>query len=344
MTTTLNFVQKNVNLKPMNTLGVEAYAHFFAEIQSVEALRALLQDHTYSTMQKFILGEGSNVLFTQDFPGIVIQNRLKGIEVVKEDAESVYVKVGAGENWHEFVMYCIQHQYYGVENLSLIPGTVGAAPIQNIGAYGVELQDVFHEVEALRLADATIETFDKAHCQFGYRDSVFKNKYKDQYIILSLTLRLSKIPTFHLEYGAIKETLAAMHVNEVTIKAVSDAVILIRRSKLPDPKQIGNAGSFFKNPIIPETQFSTLKNAFPDLPSFATNNKDEVKIPAAWLIEQCGFKGKRFGDVGVHEKHALILTNYGKGTGQELYALSKKIQEAVQQQFGVLLNPEVNLI
>lgn len=344
MTLASQTIQQRVNLKSMNTFGVEAVARYFVNVQTKDQLKNILLHEDFKALPKFILGEGSNVLFTQDYPGLAIHNQIKGIQVLSEDEQYVFVKVGAGESWHQFVLYCLQHDYAGIENLSLIPGTVGAAPIQNIGAYGVELKDTFFELEAMHIATGETKIFTLEECQFGYRDSVFKNAFKNQYVILSVTLRLNKIPSFHIEYGPIQETLEAMHITQLTIQAISDAVVHIRQTKLPDPKQLGNAGSFFKNPIIEEAQYDQLKKSFPGLPSYVTQQRGYVKIPAAWLIEQCDFKGKRFGDVGVHEKHALVLVNYHQGTGKALLTLARNIQETVHRKFGVMLNPEVNFI
>lgn len=344
MTSSNLLIKQNVSLKTFNTFGIESKASLFIQVKNKQQFRQLLADESARGMEKLVLGQGSNVLFTQDYPGLVIQNAIKGIQLLSENDDHVCIQIGAGENWHEFVMYCIQHDLYGIENLSLIPGTVGAAPIQNIGAYGVELKDVFLQLEAINLADGAIRIFNHDDCQFGYRDSVFKNAYKNKYAILSVTLQLNKKPIFHIDYANIKETLADMKVTELSIKAISDAVIKIRRSKLPDPTQLGNAGSFFKNPIIQDSRFKELRLRFPNLPSFATEKQDAIKISAAWLIEQCGWKGKRFGNIGVYDKQALILVNYGNGSGAEIKELARNIQGSVREKFGVLLDPEVNFI
>lgn len=337
-------IRQDACLKSFNTFGIDAKARYFTSVQSIHDFNLLLSDPSFQSIPKLILGDGSNILFTQDYLGLVIKNEIKGIQILSEDDEHVYIKVGAGENWHDFVMYCIERGYSGIENLSLIPGTVGAAPIQNIGAYGVELCDVFCELEAVHLSDGTLQTFSRTECQFGYRDSVFKNKFKNQYAILSVTIRLSKKPKFCVEYGNVRETLEIMQVKELSSRAVSDAVIHIRRSKLPDPKQLGNAGSFFKNPIISHAQFVALQNQFPTIPHFSTPNTDEIKIPAAWLIEQCGWKGKRLGEIGVYDKQALILVNYGAGTGASIQKLAQDIQQSVQEKFAIDLMPEVNFV
>lgn len=337
-------IQQNIDLSPFNTFGIHARARYFSAIHSLEDLSTLLQDPRYKSVPKLILGGGSNILFTQDFDGLVIKNEIIGIETVSEDADHIWLKVGAGQNWHEFVLYCVAHGLGGVENLSLIPGTVGAAPIQNIGAYGVELKDVFHELEAVRLADGEIEVFNADSCQFGYRESVFKSIYKNQFVITSVTLRLDKNPVFNTSYDALQKTLKEKNVTQLSLKDISDAVIQIRRSKLPDPKEIGNAGSFFKNPIIPEAQFIELKKQFPNVAHFATESSEFTKISAGWLIEQCGWKGRRIGEVGVYDKQALVIVNYGAGTGAEIQNLVKQIQKSVFDKFDVNLTPEVNLI
>lgn len=337
-------IKQDINLKPFNTFGIEAQANYFAQIHSKHELQELLSEKSMRNLDKIILGQGSNLLFTRDYPGLVIQNVIKGIEVLSEDNKHIYLQVGAGENWHELVLYCIQHNYYGIENLSLIPGTVGAAPIQNIGAYGVELKDVFFQLEAMNLEDGSIRSFKNEECRFAYRDSVFKQEYKNKYAILSVILRLNKKPVFHVEYGNLKQILDEMNVEHLSIKAVSDAVIHVRRSKLPDPKQLGNAGSFFKNPIIQQSQFKELQMTHPSIPHFLTEKAELIKVPAGWLIEQCGWKGKRFGNVGVYDKQALILVNYGNGRGSEIKELAANIQASVQKEFGIQLDPEVNFI
>ncbi len=337
------FIQQQVSLTDFNTFGIGARARYFAIIKTKDELHSILSQDEFQKTPKLILGDGSNVLFTQHYDGLVIKNSIKGIDLIAEDDDHAWLKIGAGENWHDFVIHCIQQGYGGIENLSLIPGTVGAAPIQNIGAYGVEFGDVFSTLEAMNLKDGTIRTFTRDECQFGYRDSVFKNAYKDQYAILSVVLRLDKKPQFHLEYGNIQDTLQSMQIQDLSIKAISDAVIHIRKSKLPDPKQLGNAGSFFKNPLISPSHFSELKKFFPNIPSFPSENSDAIKIPAAWLIEQCGWKGKRLGDAGVYEKQALILVSYNANNGAAILELAQKIQESVNEKFRVQLTPEVRV-
>jgi UDP-N-acetylmuramate dehydrogenase len=336
-------INQDVSLKPYNTFALDVNADFFTVISSTEELKNLLQHPDYKHLEKLYLGGGSNILLTQSFSGMVILNLIKGIEVVNEDEKHVWVKSGAGENWHELVMYCVANEYAGMENLSLIPGTVGAAPMQNIGAYGVEIKDTFESLEALNLTTLEVETFDAAACRFGYRESVFKHEKKGKYVIVNVTFRLDKTPTFHVEYGAIKDTLKEANVTELSIKAISDAVIQIRQSKLPNPVEIGNAGSFFKNPEIPKTQFAELKGLYSEMPSYPIND-DTVKVPAGWLIEQAGWKGKRFGEIGVHAKQALVLVNYGGGKGSDIKTLAFDIQDSVNQKFGIKLTPEVNFI
>lgn len=336
-------VQTNVSLKPYNTFGLEANAKYFVEVSSIEQLHSLLNDPTYQQMERLILGGGSNLLLTQDFEGIVIKIAIKGIEKIKENQEHTWLKVGAGEVWHHLVMYCVNHNYAGIENLSLIPGTVGAAPMQNIGAYGVEIKEVFESLEAVDIKTGLIRSFTKDECRFGYRESIFKHEAKGKYVIVNVNFRLSNTPVFHVAYGAIQDTLAAMNIGTLSIKAISDAVISIRQSKLPNPAEIGNAGSFFKNPEIPKEQYDLLKEKFPSIPAYPVNEKT-VKVPAGWLIEQAGWKGQRFGDVGVHTKQALVLVNYGGGKGNEIKELSQKIQNSIIKQFGIQLQAEVNFV
>jgi UDP-N-acetylmuramate dehydrogenase len=336
-------IQHNVSLSAYNTFGIHAHARFFSVIQSVHELQHLLNNPTYREVPKYILGGGSNVLFTEDYAGLILKNELKGIKSIAEDQDHVWMQAGAGENWHGFVEHCIGKSYGGVENLSLIPGTVGAAPMQNIGAYGVELKEVFHELEALNLKTAKIECFSNEQCRFAYRESIFKNTHRDQYIILNVTLKLHKKPEFNVSYHALQEVLKT-ETKDLTLKKVSDAVIQIRQSKLPDPKFIGNAGSFFKNPVISKKLFEELYLQFPTMPHFAQEQATEIKIPAAWLIEQCGWKGKRVGNVGVHDKQALILVNHGGGAGRDILDLAHRIQESVRQKFSISLSPEVNIL
>lgn len=336
-------VSENVLLRPYNTFGINAQARYFTSFAELQQLQAVLQDTRWQSLPRMILGGGSNILFTKDFDGLVLKNELKGITVIKEDDDYIYVKAGAGENWHRFVMYCIEHNYAGLENLSLIPGNVGASPMQNIGAYGVEIKDYFHELEAWHLQDNALVTFNNTDCAFGYRESVFKRQYKGQFVILSVTYRLLKKPRFNTSYGAIEQELQRMGVNGLSIRDISQAVINIRSSKLPDPAEIGNAGSFFKNPTVDAAQYTSLKNAHPGIVAYPVDN-GHYKLAAGWLIEQCGWKGFRKGDAGVHAKQALVLVNYGHATGQEIYQLSQQVLDSVTEKFGVELEREVNII
>jgi len=333
----------NFSLKPYNTFGINSNAKYFAVFSTFDELKELLLYKSKPENLKLILGGGSNILFTKNFDGFILKNELKGIELIKEDVNHFYVKVAAGENWHQFVLYCIHRNYAGVENLSLIPGNVGASAMQNIGAYGVEIKDVFESLEALNKGDNTIHTFSANDCAFGYRESLFKRKYKDQFVILNITFRLNKIPVFHTSYGGVKQELEKIGVTGLSIQAISQAVINIRSSKLPDPNKIGNAGSFFKNPVISYEVFEKLQHNYPDMPNYITGD-EYVKIPAAWLIEQCGWKGYRNGDAGVHINQPLVLVNYGNADGKEIYDLSEKIQQSVKAKFGIELEREVNII
>lgn len=337
--------QYNVSLKPYNSFGIEAFAAQFASFSSVTELKSLLEENRKAGQQLplLVLGGGSNILLTRNVDGIVLKNDIAGIEQVKEDEQNVYVKAGAGVNWHQLVLYCINNGLAGMENLSLIPGNVGASPMQNIGAYGVEIKDIFYELEALHIQDGNLVKFSLDDCMFGYRESVFKRKLKGQFIITSVTYRLNKVPVYNTSYGAIEQELAAMGVQELSIAAIAQAVINIRSSKLPNPAEIGNAGSFFKNPEVPNKQYQQLKQIHENIVGYPLAN-GQVKLAAGWLIEQCGWKGYRKGDAGCHAKQALVLVNYGKATGAEIYQLSTEIINGVQQKFGVLLEREVNII
>lgn len=336
-------VQQNVSLKPYNTFGLDENAGFLAIVSSIEDLDEIYQTGRFRSQKKMILGGGSNILFTRGFTGIVAKNEIRGIQIQNETEEDVLVSVGAGENWHQFVLWCVEHGYGGVENLSLIPGTVGAAPMQNIGAYGAELKEVFHSLEAYEIKSGKTVSFFKEDCKFGYRYSIFKGELRDEYVITKVFFKLSKKPVFNISYGAIKETLEQMGVDELTLKNVSQAVINIRQSKLPDPMDIGNAGSFFKNPIIERLHFEALEAEFDDIKSYPID-KDKVKIPAGWLIEKAGWKGYRDGYIGVHDKQALVLVNHGMGRGKDLFKLSNQIQKSIQTKFGIELEREVNVI
>lgn len=294
-------------------------------------------------LPRFVLGGGSNILLTKNVDGLVLKNEIGGIEIVKEDDDHIFVKAGGGVNWHQLVLYCVENGFAGAENLSLIPGNVGASPLQNIGAYGVEVKDIFHQLDAYHLAGKAGVQFSGEDCEFGYRESVFKRRYKGQFVITSVTYRLNKKPVFHTSYGAIQQELETMGITELSIKAISDAVIRIRSAKLPDPKQVGNAGSFFKNPVVEKKHFAGIQQTFPDAPAFPVD-EDHVKIPAGWLIEQCGWKGFRRGDAGCYAKQALVLVNYGKATGEEIYALSEEVLQSVKNRFGIELEREVNIV
>lgn len=339
-------VHQNFLLKKYNTFGIAAIAKYFATFSSSVELEEFLKSKK-NISPKMILGGGSNILFFKDYDGLVLKNEVPGINIIKEDDEYVYIKAGAGVKWHSFVMYCVDHNFGGVENLSLIPGSVGASPMQNIGAYGVEIRDVFFEMEAFNLNEKIIQKFSARDCEFGYRESIFKKKYKDKFAILTVTCRLKKDPVFNISYGAIEDELKKMHVHNLSIKAISDAVIKIRTSKLPDPEVIGNAGSFFKNPVVGSHELHKLHELqrFTDrkVPSYKTD-ENHFKIPAGWLVEQCGWKGFRKGDAGCYEKQALVLVNYGNVTGKEIYNLSEEIKISVKEKFGIELEREVNIL
>lgn len=333
-------IQTNFSLKNYNTFGIEAKAKEFVSVTSITELKEVLQLHN----DIFILGGGSNMLLTQDIPKLVVHLNLKGREIVEENENFAIVKAQAGENWHEFVLWCIDQNFGGIENLSLIPGNVGTTPIQNIGAYGVEIKDTMFSCEGLNLKSLEIETFSNAQCQFEYRESIFKNELKNQYIITSVCFKLTKKNhKVSTTYGAIETELEQQNIQNPTLKDISNAVIEIRQSKLPDPKELGNSGSFFKNPIISKEAYERAKAIHPEIPHYVVSDT-EVKVPAGWLIEQAGFKGKRFGDAGVHKNQALVLVNYGTATGAEIVNLSKNIQQTILEKFGIAIEAEVNII
>jgi UDP-N-acetylmuramate dehydrogenase len=338
-------IKENISLKNYNTFGIDVYAKYFTEFNNEIELAESLEYNKLPTANcpLLTLGGGSNILFTKNFDGFILKNEIKGIEVVNEDAEYVYVKAGAGENWHQFVLYCIDKNLGGVENLSLIPGNVGASPMQNIGAYGLEIKDVFFSLDAYHLADKKSVAFNLNDCAFGYRESVFKNKFRNQFIITNVTYKLKKQPIFNTSYGAIEQELEKMGITQLSIKAISDAVINIRSSKLPNPKEIGNAGSFFKNPEVEHSKFEILSSKFPGIVGYTLPNGN-VKLAAGWLIEKCGWKAYRNGDVGCHSKQALVLVNYGNAKGEDIYNLSTQIITSVKEKFGVVLEREVNII
>ena len=333
-------IHENISLKNYNTFGIDVIAKRFISVDSVYQLQQLLK------IEKdiFLISGGSNMLLTNDIEKLVVLIDIKGISIDREDNNDIYLTVNAGENWHEFVLWCVANNYGGIENLSLIPGNVGTCPIQNIGAYGVEVKDTISKVEAIEIETQKLVSFSNKACNFGYRNSVFKNELKGKYIITSVSFQLTKVEHhINTSYGAIETELTANNTNKPTLKNISDAVISIRKSKLPDPKEIGNSGSFFKNPVISKTHFLELQKEYPKIPSYKIS-ESEVKVPAGWLIEKSGFKGKRYGQFGVHEKQALVLVNYGDASGKDIYQLAQKIQETILTKFGISLEIEVNII
>jgi UDP-N-acetylmuramate dehydrogenase len=335
-------IQTNFSLQNYNTFGIEAKAREFVAVHNKLELRSILEH--YKSKKKFILGGGSNMLLTKDIDALVIHVDLKGKKIIKEDDNFAWVESQAGENWHEFVMWTIDQNFGGLENMSLIPGNVGTTPVQNIGAYGTEIKDTFDSCEAMTIENQEMKTFTKAECHFGYRESVFKNEAKDQYIITSVVFKLTKRNhKINTSYGDITAELAKNNITNPTLKDVSNAVIAIRKSKLPDPKELGNSGSFFKNPILLKSDFEKIHQQFPEMKYYEVS-ETEVKIPAGWLIEQAGFKGKRFGDAGIHKNQALVLVNYGNATGQEILDVSKNIQETIFKTYGIHIEAEVNVI
>jgi UDP-N-acetylmuramate dehydrogenase len=335
-------ISSNFDLKPYNTFGISSIAKSYAAFESLEELDELVKIHYSQPL--FILGGGSNILLTKDINATVLRNEIKGVSVVKESEEHVWLKSGAGEQWHELVLHCIDNGYGGLENLSLIPGSVGASPMQNIGAYGVEIKDVFESLEAYHLETGEVHQFNTQQCEFGYRESVFKRKLKGQYVIISVTFKLTKKNhVLKTSYGAIEDEFAARGISQPTIRDISNAVIAIRRSKLPDPKEIGNAGSFFKNPVVTRSILDQILQTHPNAPHYPLDDR-YVKIPAGWLIETAGWKGKTFEHYGVHKKQALVLVNYGGATGKEIYDLSTQILNDVEAKFGILLEREVNIL
>jgi UDP-N-acetylmuramate dehydrogenase len=335
-------ILNNISLKPFNTFGIDAAAKQFTSVSTIAGLKSVLAKNTEPNI--LVLGGGSNMLLTKDYNGLVININLKGISIQSEDDNSVIVKAMAGENWHDFVLWCLDHDFGGTENLSLIPGKVGTAPIQNIGAYGVELKDTFESCEALNLKNHDFKNFSNKDCKFGYRNSVFKLEKKGKYIITSVCFKLSKKNhKLNIKYGTITNELENNGILNPTIQDVSKAVIAIRESKLPNPKEIGNSGSFFKNPVILKSEFQKLIKNFPDMPNYAVSD-NEVKIPAGWLIEKSGFKGKQFGNYGVHKKQALVLVNYGGANGIDILNLSKLIQKTIKRLFNISIEAEVNIL
>jgi len=339
-------IRENISLKPFNTFGIEVRARRFAAFSTLEELRELLDrcegKEEKGNKRPLLLGGGSNLLFTRDVDGWVLKNDVPGITVTGQRDHKVWVRAGAGEHWHGFVLHCLEQGWSGMENLSLIPGNVGASPMQNIGAYGVELASIFEELEAWDMEDRKLVTFSRSDCAFGYRESYFKRAGRDRFVILNVTYRLDTVPAFHTEYGAIREELGKMGVTELSARAISEAVIRIRSSKLPDPKRIGNAGSFFKNPEVGLTDYEDLRAAHPELVGYPLPG-GRVKLAAGWLIEKAGWKGFRRGDAGCHQRQALVLVNYGQATGGEIWRLSQEIMDDVYRKFGVRLEREVNI-
>jgi len=338
----MTLIQQNFSLKQYNTFGIEASANQFIAIHTIDELKQVLIN--YKNEKKFILGGGSNMLLTKNIEALVIHIDLKGIKIIKEDEDFVWIEAQAGENWHDFVLWNINQNYGGLENMSLIPGNVGTTPVQNIGAYGAEIKDTFISCNAIHIDSQETKTFTNEECKFGYRESIFKQEVKDQYIIISVTFKLTKHNhKINTGYGDIQAELAKNNISQPTIKNVSDAVIAIRKSKLPDPKELGNSGSFFKNPIISREEFNNVKLQHPEIKHYDIS-ETEVKVPAGWLIEQSGLKGYRNGDAGVHSKQALVLVNYGNATGQDILNLSKFVQKTVHDKFGIAIEAEVNII
>jgi UDP-N-acetylmuramate dehydrogenase len=338
-------ITHEVSLKSFNTFGIDVKARDFISFETTDELIETFESFpSLRNEKRLVLGGGSNILLSRDFDGYVLKNNIVGVNLIKEDDEFVWLKAGAGVPWHELVLFAVNKGWGGIENMSLIPGSCGAAPMQNIGAYGVELKDVFHTLEAYHIQDNSSVIFAHKDCAFGYRESVFKHRYSNQFVITSITLRLHKNPNYQISYGAIRQELDNMQIKELSVKAISDAVIRIRSSKLPDPTKVGNAGSFFKNPSISKEEHDRLKNAYPNLVSFANTTDGTYKLAAGWLIEQCGWKGYRKGDAGCYPLQALVLVNYGNATGSEILALSEEIQSSVIKKFDVKLEREVNLI
>ena len=332
----------NHSLLPYHTFGMDVKTSVFIEYTSVDELKQILQQENLSEKKWLHIGGGSNLLFTGDYEGVILHSAIKGTEIVHEDDEVVHVRVGAGEVWDDFVAYAVNQGWYGAENLSLIPGEVGASAVQNIGAYGMEAKDLIVKVEALDVTTGNDSVFTNTECRYAYRESIFKKEWKGRYIITYVTYRLSKSPQFHLEYGNVKGELEKQGC-ELTLKNVRDVIIRIREAKLPDPKVQGNAGSFFMNPVIPRMQYESLLAKYPEMPHYKVD-EEWVKVPAAWMIDRCGWKGKRMGNAGVHDKQALVLVNCGGATGQEIITLSQHIQQSVYESFGIAIVPEVNFI
>lgn len=335
------FIQENISLKIYNTFGIDVSARHFIRVDSIDDLKFALNWAKENQLEILLLNGGSNMLLTKNWDGLAIKINLKGMQILKEDEDFVWVETQAGENWNDFVQWAISQDYGGIENLSLIPGNCGTSPMQNIGAYGMEIKDRLTQVEALEIATGELKTFTKEECAFGYRESVFKNKLKNQFVLVSVQFKLTKHShELKMDYGDIQQELKDLGL-EPSIQSISQAIIRIRESKLPDTNELGNAGSFFKNPLISNEHFEKLKAEYPDIKGFPVN--DETKVPAGWLIEKAGWKGKRFGDAGVHAKQALVLVNYGNATGKEIYDLSQQVIDDIQAKFGIELEREVNI-
>ena len=336
-----NFIN-NVSLKNYNTFGINAKAKYFVEFESIMELEKIISSDTFNNNKNFILGGGSNLLFTQDYDGLIIHNKIAGICILEDNKTNVIVEVGGGVNWHEFVMWSVNQKLSGIENLALIPGTVGASPMQNIGAYGMEVKDSISKVHAFEIASKELKTFSNKECNFGYRNSIFKEILRNKFIITKVEFKLSKIAINKTNYGAIEEELKNLNL-QPSPKNIAEAVIGIRSRKLPNPAEIGNSGSFFKNPIIKTSNFRKLKNKFPEMVGYKIS-EEETKIAAGWLIDNAGLKGYRKGDAGVHKNQALVLVNYGNASGQEIINLSKMIQETILKKYGIQIEPEVNIL
>lgn len=336
-------IQNNISLKKYNTFRIDVRAKEFVEINSDKEIQSLISSGILNNKKFFILGGGSNVLFTKNYDGIIVKINTKGKRIIKEDSEHIYLSVSAGEDWQDFVEYCLEKSYAGVENLSLIPGTVGAAPVQNVGAYGVELQDVFYELQAIEIESGKKVRFSKDGCEFSYRNSIFKNKLKNKYIILSICLKLNKHPKIKIEYGNIKQELEKSGIKNPGIKEISEAICNIRRNKLPDIEKIGSAGSFFKNPVIDEKKFLELKNKFPEIAAYKLPDS-KYKLAAGWLIEECELKGKTFGNAGIYKDQALVIINHGNASASDIINVMEKVRQAVYEKFCIKLLPEVNII
>jgi UDP-N-acetylmuramate dehydrogenase len=335
-------IQKNISIKKYNTFGIDVKAEKFVKINSLEELLDFLNQRSKQDKQLFLLGGGSNMLLTKDIKSTVLHLNIKGIKILKENKYTIYIEVNAGENWHDFVQWSLKNDFGGIENLSLIPGNVGTCPIQNIGAYGVEVKDTIYQVKAIEISTGKTTIFKNSECEFGYRNSIFKNKVKGEYIITSVVFKLTKTKhQLKYNYGAIQAELAKKNIKKPTIQNISESIIFIRNAKLPNPKELGNSGSFFKNPVVDSLVFFKVQKSYPEMPFYLVENK--YKIPAGWLIEKAGFKGKRFGDAGVHKNQALVLVNYGNASGKDILKLAKKIQKTIKKQFDINLEMEVNI-